>query len=188
MIAPLRRRHRWLTTSLALAVPVLYVAALAGRQSAPTVDSLPADLTGGSVEGTEVVAAGIDFDGIPVSARLLRSAGGWMIELEPREALAKPEVLAYWAGESAVDGLPVDAHLLGAFGGTRSQLLAVPEAVRGKAGHLVLYSLGHQEVLASVALPAIGPTTEGETPAVPADGAGEGAAAAGADASEGGLP
>jgi len=70
-------------------------------------------------------------------------------------------VLAYWtpAGGSS-DSLPADAWLLGAVGGLRPQAFAVPEAVQGREGQLVLYSLGHQEVLGTVVLPAIGSPSE----------------------------
>ena len=44
MIAPLRRRHRWTTAALAVALPVLYVVALAARPEPPAVERLPAEL------------------------------------------------------------------------------------------------------------------------------------------------
>lgn len=177
MIAPLRRRHRWLTGSLALIVPVLYVLALSARPGAPSNESLPAALVGLPVEDAGG-AGDLAFADLPVTARVTGGGEDFRIELSPAEPLAKPEILAYWTASGSASGtaLPAEAWLLGAFGGERPEAFAVPSAVLGREGHLVLYSLGHQEVLGSVSLPAIGspaPAASGETPAVPASEAGE---------------
>ena len=60
--------------------------------------------------------------------------------------LAKPDVLVYWAAgkETAVEGLPDNARLLGAL----SNHLPLPTDARGETGRLVLYSLADHELVA----------------------------------------
>ncbi|MEM7350286.1 MAG: hypothetical protein AAF657_05740 [Acidobacteriota bacterium] len=157
MIAPLRRRHRWMTMLLAVVLPVLYIVALAGRQAEPIMAAVPSVLAVGTVAGGEATAEGLAIEGLPVTARVVLSGSSWTLELTPSEPLARPEVLVYWSDTAGpAERLPDGAYLLGAFGGVRAQAYAVSEAVMGRPGSLVLYSLGHQEVLGSVALPAIG--------------------------------
>ena len=63
--------------------------------------------------------------------------------------LAKPDVLVYWAAgkETAVEGLPDNARLLGAL--SNHAPLPIPADVRGEAGRFVLYSLADHEVVAT---------------------------------------
>jgi hypothetical protein len=63
--------------------------------------------------------------------------------------LAKPDVLVYWAAgkESAVEGLPDNARLLGAL--SILTPLSIPGDVRGETGRLMLYSLADHEVVAA---------------------------------------
>ncbi len=180
MIAPLRRRHRWLTGLLAVVVPVVFALALASRPAVPVSESLPEALAPATQASGGVVGSDLAFEALPMTARVTRDGANFRIQVVPTEALAKPEVLAYWTpAGSALDRLPTDAWLLGAVGGLRPQAFTVPEAVQGREGQLVLYSLGHQEVLGAVALPAIGslpdePMTEASaTPTRPATPAGE---------------
>ncbi len=156
MIAPLRRRHRWLTTVLAVVVLALYVAALAGRPAPPIVETLPAELM---TSGTgEVVDELGELFTHPITTRIRSEGAQWQVELEPREPLARPEVLVYWApdDEATSSGLPSDAFLLGALAGTRERALTLPGPVLGRPGRLLLYSLGHQEIVDSASMPAIG--------------------------------
>jgi hypothetical protein len=45
MIRPLRARHRMMITALAIALAVLFIAAIAVRKPAPIIPQLPAKLT-----------------------------------------------------------------------------------------------------------------------------------------------
>ena len=176
MIAPLRRRHRRMTAALALAVPALYVLALSGRPPEPVAETLPSALAGDPPPGEVVNEYGALFIGQAVAVRLRGGGSPWWIELEPREPVTRPEVLVYWTPETpaVADRLPADAFLLGALAGRRTLAFALPEDALGRAGQLVLYSLGHQEVVASAPLPAIG-----EPPAAPDPQASSGAAESG---------
>lgn len=160
MIAPLRRRHRWVIPVLAVVVPVLYVVALAARPDHPAAPPLPAELDRpmpGQVESEEA-----DLFEHPITTRIRtgRDAvadAAWWVELSPREPLAKPEVLVYWSAAPSGGGqLPADAYLLGALAGTRARAYALPVEALGRPGRLWLYSLGHQEVVGSAELQAIG--------------------------------
>lgn len=164
MIAPLRRRHRWLTAALLVAVPVLYVAALAVRPGEPVMAGLPEVLAAGPPAGAEVVEElGEPFTDPPIAVRVRRGAARWWVELEPREPVARPEILVYWTpAGSAAGQLSPDAFLLGALADARARAFALPPAALGRAGRLVLYSLGHQEVVDAAELPAVGPPPAGE--------------------------
>ncbi|MEM7586764.1 MAG: hypothetical protein AAF560_25465 [Acidobacteriota bacterium] len=168
MIAPLRRRHRWMTAILAVVVLGLYVAALAGRPAAPRTSELPA----ARVEPAgEVVAEYDDLFRHPITTRVRSSAAGWQLELTPSQPLAKPEVLVYWTseGETGGPGLPADAFLLGALAGARPRTMTLPAAAQGRPGQLLLYSLGHQEIVDSGTLPAHGDAAIESTLAAPID-------------------
>ncbi len=155
MIAPLRRRHRVMVTLLLIAVPVGLVLALAARPPVPVVEGLPAALAAGPGFGGGDVESYDVFGELGVAVRSYHAADGAVLELTPAEPLARPDVLVYWSGETASDRLPDGAVLLGALS-DRARTYSVPAAAAGRAGHLVLYSLGHQEVVASGAVPAMG--------------------------------
>lgn len=169
MIAPLRRRHRAVTTALLAVVPLLYLAAVAVRSEAPVMAELPAPLAGeapagGTSAGRVLLEADDLFDRAPITVRLRAGGGddgdGRILELAPRAPLAEPEALAYYSGEPAGAGLPGSAVLLGAMDGTRPRAFPLPAAAAG-GGWVSIYALGHQEVVASAELPA---TAEGSGP------------------------
>lgn len=165
MIAPLRRRHRAVSLTLLVGLPILYVVALRARPDEPVVDGLPAALTGPSltvVEHEELDVYG-DFE---IAVRAGRDPGGWAVELVPAAPIARPEVLVYWSPSAAVDGeLPDEARLLGELAGRRPRTFALPPEILGRSGYLTLYSLGHRQVLGSSELAAVGepPPETGES-------------------------
>ena len=192
MIAPLRRRHRLMTMALAIAVPVLYVVALAARPDEPVTPQLPAALApapAGEVDND----FGELFSDPPIVVRSRtdgsrqRRAGvppKWWLELEPRAPLARPEVLVYWSKSPATDRLPEDAWLIGGLAGDRVRAFELPLEAMGLAGYLVLYSLGHQEVVASAELPAFGQAAQESGAETPADATGDPSPPADAPAEE----
>ncbi len=156
MIAPLRRRHRWLIATLTVVVPVLFVVALTGRPAGPAIGTLPAELA--ETARGRVESEHDDLFAHPIITRIRATDAEWLVELQPREPLAKPELLVYWTAEatSGDERLPAGAYLIGSLAGTRSRVYTMPEQTLGQAGRLLLYSLGHQEVVDAGDLPAIG--------------------------------
>jgi hypothetical protein len=121
---------------------------------------LPPALAQGS--GGEVVREADDlFAEHAVATRLRRGGGGFQVELAPETAIAAPAVLVYWSPAAATEKeLPAEAFLLGSLAGTRARAFDLPAAALGRDGWLVLYSLGHQQVLDAAALAAVGEAVE----------------------------
>ncbi len=177
MIAPLRRRHRLWTLTLAVVMPVLYVLALTARPQPPVAD-LPSALAAADAGG-EVVREATDLFAVhAVTVRVRRGTGGWKVELEPQAPIVRPEILVYWSPSApasealpaealpaealAAEALPAEAFLLGSLAGTRARVFDLPTPAFGGDGWLVLYSLGHQEVIDTAALSTAAVGTVGE--------------------------
>lgn len=158
MIAPLRRVHRRAWFSLALLLPVAYVAALAARTPIPGARWADADLPDAVLWTDDHALAPLD---VTVSLRrppepLDGAAPVVVVALEPHSDPQLPDLLLYWTPDAArIDApLPPRAVLLGAFGGDRHAAFRACEAQRTTAGSAVLYSLAHQRVAAVAPLPA----------------------------------
>lgn len=165
MIASRRRAHRVLVLVLAPISLVLLVASVMGRRPEPVVGALPGLLSPESQETGEPLWSRDDvFPSWP--ARVLGYRTG-AIELKPLRPLDRPDVLLYWTPGSSSEGrLPEDAHLIGRIGSTRRQRFQLPnhDTAAGAppgGGTLIVYSLGHQEVVAEGRLPRLdGATAE----------------------------
>ena len=153
MIHSLRERHQRTFLGLAVALPLLFIAALAVRPDWPTQESPgPAP----AIEAWTVIGA---LGG----ARALiehQSTREWL-HLARTDALVAPDVLVYWTEEAPgfEEPLPRDAVLLGALGDVGTSTFDLP--ARGVGGALVLYSLGHRRVLAVQPMGTIKRTGEG---------------------------
>lgn len=123
MIRPLRQRHLWMHAVLALAVALVLLQGIRLRAGIPADTKVPST----SINSN----AGQDFVDVVVPANLI-----------------KPDVLAYLCA-TAPEGkdLPVDAILLGSVSGSSGNRLALPSSMPIEARFVVLYSLGHQEVI-----------------------------------------
>ena len=153
MIRALRGHHERIFLALAVALPLLLLAALMVRPSWPTQQSPgPAP----SIEAWTEVGPGS-------GARALieqQNTREWL-HLARTEALVAPDVLVYWA-EKAPDldsPLPDDAVLLGAFGDIGTVTFDLP--ARGVSGALLLYSLGHSSLVATIPMSSIETTGGG---------------------------
>lgn len=167
MIASHRRRHRLLVVLLGPLALGLLLAAWAAREGPARVAALPAfasaDAAAGALGSGDALWQREDLfvdwpARVTAYASTGRAAPGLALELKPLRPLVLPDVLLYWShgAETVADRLPQDAHLLGRIGGPIVHRFALPAvAARGPAGQLVLYSLGHQEVVASATLPAL---------------------------------
>jgi hypothetical protein len=157
MISRLRARHRRMVVTLAVALPIVLVMGVMVRPETPEALPLPGALLALEVVAPEVLWERDDlWDGLPIVTRW-RGAGGVpvAVELQLTAPLQRPEVLLYWSPTLGADAeaLPETSHLLGALGGVGTRRHALPEAARSGEGHLLLYSLGHDNVFASAALP-----------------------------------
>jgi hypothetical protein len=139
--------------TIAVAVPTLFAAGLASRSPIPRAVS-PSSLGGhpslvrsGAAsetvwEGAPVVMTSASVDGRPC----------WLIE-KP-EDLQYPDLLVYQLPhgvELAGEGLPEEAVLLGKLAGKLS-IVEQPSGSSLQGSRLVLYSLGHRQVVATVRL------------------------------------
>jgi len=164
VIAALRRRHLVAWSVLALAAPALLISALslrAGRPAdvAPQLPEAFADR--GDGPAARQLAHAPLFAGLPLHV-LVRPAAGrtgaLTLDVQPEESLLEPDVLVYVLPRRGPDAapddgaLPAEARLLGALSGTLPRRWVLPAG----AAELLLYSLGHQRVLARGPLPAAG--------------------------------
>lgn len=150
MIRPLRQWHRVIVCTLGVLLPVAFAAGLVARKPVPVTATVPSGLAGQANDFGRVLWTKADlWPGQRIVTSLRRNAAGSVaVELMFRD-LAKPDVLVYWAAgkESAVEGLPNNARLLGALSNLNP--LSIPADVRGEAGRFVLYSLADHEVVAA---------------------------------------
>jgi hypothetical protein len=136
--------------TLGVLLPVAFAVGIAARRPVPVAASVPSQLTDQTSAFGQVVWMKYDlWPNQRIVTSLRRDATGSVaVELMFRD-LAKPDVLVYWAPgkDTAVEGLPENARLLGAL--SNRVPLAIPADVRGESGRFVLYSLADHEVLAA---------------------------------------
>lgn len=156
MIAPLRRRHRWMITLLAITVPALVVLAVSQRPDRDlqrvSSQAVPAGLP------TQQQISNL-FSQPPTSGRLWQEGDQAVLHVQTEEAPRLPDLLLYWTSSEPGASLPSDAVLLAPLPTQGDRVMPLPRATAG--GHLLLYSLAHQELVESVALP----TLDGPEPA-----------------------
>jgi hypothetical protein len=154
VIRELRRRHRRTITWLAVVVPVLFLASVAGRQSHPRPAPAPPRLEPAAPRRARfTVLERPRIDGEFVAPD---SAGGSPgLRLIPDDDPGIPDLLAYWA-PSRGDGrtVPPNAVLLGALRGGRSRGFTLPGPGAASGGYLILLSLARAELITVVAMPS----------------------------------
>ena len=158
----LRRAHLRRSLGMALLLPLGLGAALWSREAPPIDDSELSGLHASSPTSEAALEAAklsrVEFSGLGVALlpwyQTTEPVGG--IELVAERQLAAPDVLVYW---SAVESplapgadLAPDAMLLGTFPGGGSRHFDLPAAGQGGGGQVLLYSLGHGEVLGALPL------------------------------------
>jgi hypothetical protein len=140
--------------SLAVVVPVVFLAALAARTAPPRMDPVPQ----GSAQRPP--ADGPDWlalePALPARIRYRRDATRFFLDWFPAKDLQRPDALLYWSRlvPVGVSTLPADAVLLGAVAGSQPRSFGVSEDVATTSGFLLLYSLGHGENLGHAPIPA----------------------------------
>ncbi len=160
MILSLRRRHRWLIAILSVLLPLAFAAAMFARK-APRANEAPAAFPPLAPALSQIILSKNDL--WPNLNLVTRVCGDALpptqlaLELQPQEELRAPEVLVYWSPQNsgAPEALLRDAYLLGTLAGKQKRSWPLPEAALRADGMLILYSLGHQQVLATAALPVL---------------------------------
>ena len=158
MIRPLRTRHRVMVTVLAVTLPILFVAGLLARKPPAEMEALPEAIPFFSETYPRLLDEAPNLWGeLAILTRLhadATPASHLAVELHPEAYLKAPDVLVYWhvGALSAEDIIPDGAYLLGGLAGTRAQHFALPDTALHTDGHLILYSLGHQQMIATASL------------------------------------
>jgi hypothetical protein len=148
MIRPLRVRHRWTITTLAVALPLGLAAAVVAREPAQVSAVEEAALEDPPLGEVFVSSLG-PWNGVPVDVRIGREGTRSVVEFAPTEALLRPDLLVYWNQNNVGEQLRGDAVLLGKLGErTRRFRLPAPE------GYLSLFDLARGELIQSLPVPA----------------------------------
>jgi hypothetical protein len=150
MTQPLRVWHRRTVFGLALALPILFTAAITVRKSA-SPESAPLKNPGEAPPLEWGASVPFQLNGHPAKVR--ESVDGAWIEIDPVDDPLAPDLLIYWSDSPpSPDGLPENSHLLGAAAGRGAHKLALPASVRCASGYLTFYSLARQELAGGVRL------------------------------------
>jgi hypothetical protein len=135
--------------TLGVLLPVAFAAGIVARKAVPVAATVPPGLAGQVDDFSKVLWTKTNiWPGQHIVTSLLQNAAGSVaVELMLRD-LVKPDVLVYWVAgkESAAEGLPENARLLGAL--SNASPFPIPPDVRGEVGYFILYSLADQEVVA----------------------------------------
>lgn len=159
MIQRLRRRHRNLFVILSVILPVLFLAALATRPSAPRTQEIPPFLVNETPAFPRVLFEKSNlWSGHDLLTRVCTDQmppQRLAVELQPRRAFSKPDILVYWHEPATTSGnqLPENAYLLGALTAKQLRRFVLPEPARLVDGKLILYSLAHHQIVATTMLP-----------------------------------
>ena len=146
MIAELRRTHRFASVALAVAVPVVFAAAIASRPDLPVNSLLPS----GTYAPDAVSTIPLAWSHPDVSGELARRADGRIaLDIDARSIATAPDVLVYWLEPNDKTDPPEAGSLLGALRGTHRQLIDLPAGAAERGGRLALYSLTHDEIIAT---------------------------------------
>ena len=159
MIRSRRQAHRIVFVSLALILPAILVAGLAWRPELPPIGELTEDLTVQSG-----FASAIDAGAVLVAEGALEVAlqsptdGGAVMTIRPTSVILKPDLLVYWMPDSGgvSEVSPgADSVLVGSLAGRSPRRLTLPAGAARGEGQIVIYSLGHREVVGRFPLSSI---------------------------------
>lgn len=152
-----RQAHRVAFLGVGGLLVALWTAGLSLRPEVPPIDSSFEDLayqSGFVIDGTDL--------SIPVAderfaASFRRDTDGASLLIRPLTPILKPDMLVYWvplSGTSTDGDLSENAILTGSLAGhSPRRLLLPPDAAQGK-GEIVIYSLGHRDVVARFPVPS----------------------------------
>ena len=135
---------------LALFVPAGIAAGVAARQPIPRQASANVRLAqparaAGELQHTAQLAG---EQQVALRWEIVPSAEGADLFVAPERDLELPDVLVYWSQDALTTLEGADALLLGTLAGSETRRMPLPTADT-QGGHLTLYSLAHQAIVAS---------------------------------------
>jgi hypothetical protein len=142
----LRSRHRWMTSAMAVVALGGLATGLLARPAPATMSALPTPLQNTLAPSESVpLLQGADlWDGAEIDTTIYPD----QVVLTVREPLRAPAPLLYQASAPSPTGVPDDARLLGTMSGEPDQRFPLPST----GGTLIIFSLGHGTVLATLSL------------------------------------
>jgi len=147
MIQPLRTVHRRAFVMLALVLPVILLAGIEARHPGPSLTRVSPELPPGAYLVRESNrlwtqhSIATKFYGRPESPKDI------YVVLRPTQALNEPDLLLYWSANAPHGtSLPSESLLVAPY--AADEAFALP-LENGRAGNLILFSLGHQAVFDS---------------------------------------
>ena len=143
MIQPLRQLHGRVSLVLAVALPILFVSGVASRKSLPKTPAARVGTNGLAPVAQQTV----QVNGFPVRLSTFRDREGVVLQISSANALIAPDLLVYASTSESKDMVTGEATFLGAYAPEKMYRLP-SEGVR----FVTLYSLGQQQILASVPL------------------------------------
>ncbi len=160
MINSLRKRHRGIFGLLAIALPLLFIAALLARKPVPKMSEYSlATETDASGFPHLLYSSGDNFAD-PLIVTYLRSdslpAANLLLQLDVKEHLQAPEPLLYWirSSKTAEFPPPATAIFLGSIRGKGLQDFTLPSDAQETDGRLVIYSFPWKKAVMSATIPS----------------------------------
>ncbi len=150
MIRRLRRAHLVATIGLIAFVPALVFTAVSARSAATVVDPTPLPVGDPASLAITLIDTTHTVNGVNVFAIVTtdQERQRLVLELVPERALRLPDLLVYWSTGTTVD----TGHLLGSLRGAQRVAFALPSEAAEQDAQIIVYSLGHQEVVSAFPL------------------------------------
>lgn len=157
MIAPLRKAHRLIWLVIAATLPLGFGAGLNARRPLPQgAHALTPPMSAADMSDSQSLPD-LTWPGGRLAVRLAANEG--LLTLTPIAVEQRPDVLVYLVPDAAAGAskVPDDAILLGQLSGAATVTMVLPSTPNGGRpfdgrAALMLYSLGHQEVLGTCTL------------------------------------
>lgn len=163
MINSLRKRHMRMMVPLLIFVPVVLVLALNGKKTAQTKLQQTSNvaISSSTLEWDQRFNRSlktVDLDYEMITAKIVATDGDSValgISTDSGNERNVPDMLLYWHAENQNGSLPANAYLLGSHhsGEKHPQTFELPAEACRVDGYLTFYSLAHQKVYGTSALP-----------------------------------
>ncbi len=150
MIRRLRRAHLAATIGLIAFVPALVFTAVSARSAETVVDPTPLPVGDPASLAITLVDTMHTINGVNILTTVTtdQERQRLVLELAPERALRLPDLLVYWSTGTTVD----TGDLLGSLRGAQHVAFALPSEAAEQDGQIIVYSLGHREVVSAFPL------------------------------------